>query len=321
MVRFGMIGLGSISHEFARVFSKVDGMKVVAAASREMERSKAFCEEFGIPKAYDSYRALAEDPEIDAVYIGLTHNLHYEAAKLCVEHGKAVLCEKPFFLTEKEAKELTQLAKEKKVLMMEGFWIRFLPAFRKAREWVRSGRIGTPVTIKADFCIDVPFDPAHRLYNPEVAGGALLDTGVYPVQFASGILGENPSGGEGCARIGTTGVDEFASLSLSFPSGAVASLSCGINCALPGDAFVYGSEGSITVYGFMGSKKCELFDKKHNSVEVFTSDFEEGLAFEVEAFLQLLEEGKLESDVIPYADNIATAKLFEKLRKSWGTAR
>jgi predicted dehydrogenase len=317
-IRFGIIGLGGIAERFASVLGTAEGARLVAVASREKSRSQAFAARFGAAKVCDSYLDLIRDPEVDAVYIALTHNFHYEFAQACLEHGKALLCEKPLVTNRKDAEALAALSRSKKVLLMEAMWTRCIPAFRKAKEWVREGRIGQVKFVDAAFCFKAPYDPEGRLFNPKLAGGGLYDAGVYPLEFATGILGEAPTTVTGAAAIGETGVDYFASMSLGFPSGAVASLACGITAQVPRDARVYGEDGSIVVYDFLGSRKCELFGPDGASLETFESDFKDGFIFEIEHFADLYRRGEIESDLIPLRDSIDCAGIFDALMGQWG---
>jgi predicted dehydrogenase len=317
-IRFGIIGLGGIAERFAAVLNTAQGARLAAVASRDRSRSEAFALRFGAEKVCDSYLDLIRDPEVDAVYIALTHNFHYEFARACLERGKAVLCEKPLVTTRKDAEALAALSRSRKVLLMEAMWTRCVPAFRKAKEWAREGRIGEVKLVEAAFCFKAPYDPKGRLFNPELAGGGLYDAGVYPLEFATGILGEAPTAVSGAASIGGTGVDYFASMSLGFPSGAVASLACGITARVPSDARIYGDAGSIAVYDFLGPRKCELFGSDGALAETFEEGFKDGFIFEIEHFADLYRRGEIESDLIPLSDTIACAGIFDELRKQWG---
>ncbi|MDF2984561.1 MAG: putative dehydrogenase [Eubacterium sp.] len=317
-VRFGIIGLGGIAVRFAKVLNTAEGVELSAVASREMERSKAFAEKYGSKQAYDNYSELIKDKEVDVVYVALTHNFHYEIVKECLNNGKGVICEKPFVLHKKEAEELSQLSKEKNVLLMEAMWTRFIPAFRKAREWVVSGKIGAVRLVSASFCFNFPFDPKSRLYDPAVAGGSLYDAGVYPIEFTTGILGENPTRVNGLAKFCPTGVDEFVAMNMSFESGALATLSCGVSANTNRDARVYGTEGNIVVYDFLGSRKCELYDNENKLMESFEVDFEDGFIYQIEHFRDLYLNKKIESEIIPHKDSIACADIFDQLMGQWG---
>lgn len=316
-VRFGILGLGVISNRFATVLDGLEGAVLQAAASRELARSEEFIRKHHGKKAYDSYDALIKDPEVDILYIGLTHNFHYEFVKKCLENGKAVLCEKPLVLHGQQAAELIELSHKNNVLLMEAMWTRCIPAFQKAREWVKSGRIGKPSFVDASFCFHVPFNPENRLYNPELAGGSLYDAGVYPIEFAIGILDEAPVGITGVANLCATGVDDFAAMSFHFGSGALASLSCGFTANTSQDAVIYGSGGKIIVRGFLGSKKSELFNAQGELVEVFEDEFEDGFRFQIQHVCKLFTEGKIESNLIPHKDTLACANAFDELMKQF----
>jgi predicted dehydrogenase len=314
-LRFGIIGPGRIAERFAAVARTSSLVELSAVASREKAKAEAFAAKQGGAAVRGSYLELARSPDVDAVYIGLTHNFHYEAAKLCLEAGKAVLCEKPMATTKAEAASLASIAKSHNVLLMEATWSRCIPAFLKARQWLRDGAIGQARLVEAAFCFKAPFDPQDRLFNPALAGGALFDAGIYPIEFAMGILGEAPSAVSGVATIGETGVDYFDSMSLGFPSGAVASLACGMTAVAPRDGLVVGDLGRIVVYDFLGPRKCARFDPEGALVETFEEGFVDGFIYEIEHFARLCAAGKKESDLIPLADTIACAGVFDALRR------
>lgn len=319
-VRFGIIGLGGIANRFASVLNTVEGTELISVAASDETRAVEFAKKHHAKKTCKNYLDLLQDKEVDVVYIGLTHNFHFEMVKLCLNHGKGVICEKPLVLNKKNAEELAALSRKKNVLLMEAMWSRFLPAFIKAKEWVHSGRIGSVKLVNASFCFNFPLSPEHRLYNPELAGGSLYDAGVYPIEFTTGILGENPVKVQGVASIGSTGVDEYAAISMSFASGALATLSCGLTAITNRDASIYGTDGSIVVYDFLGSKKCKLFDNNNNCVESFEEDFEDGFVFQIRHFADLYRNSQIESDVIPLTDNVACAGIFDDLMQKWGLA-
>jgi predicted dehydrogenase len=319
-VKFGIIGLGGISNRFASVLNSVDGVELAAVASSNLAKAEEFAKKHNAAKASKSYLDLVEDKNVDVVYIGLTHNFHYESIKLCLSHGKGVICEKPMVLTKKDAEELSAIAQDKKLLLMEAMWSRFTPAYIKAKEWVQSGRIGQVKLIHASFCFNFPFDPSHRLFNPVLAGGSLYDAGVYPIEFATGILGENPKQVSGFASICETGVDDYAAFSMRFESGALASLSCGMSAVTNRDACIYGTNGHVVVYDFIGARRCDLLDNNNNLIERFEEDFTDGFIFEVKHFADLFRNGKTESSIMPLKDSIACAGIFDELTEQWAQA-
>lgn len=312
--KFGILGCGGIAKRFAQALRLSGSGELHAAAARDEARAKDMIDQFGGKKAYGSYLDLVRDENVEIVYIALVHNLHYEAARLCVEHGKAVLCEKPFFITEREAVELASLAKEKGVLVMEAMWTRCLPAFNKAKEWAQGGAIGQVRLIDAAFCFNFPFDPKHRLFNPETAGGALLDAGVYPYQFATGIVGRAPVDVRAVVQKASTGVDDTVVMALRFDNGALASAIASVGVKADGTAHIYGTKGSIKVYDFLRTRACELIDENGKVVDRFTDDQEEGFVYEIDHVTELYRTGKTESPLIPMADSIDFAHAADLIR-------
>jgi predicted dehydrogenase len=312
--KFGILGCGGIAHRFAAALELSESGELYAAAARDVTRAQEFIGRFGGQKAYGSYLDLILDPDVEIVYISLVHSVHYEAAKLCVEHGKPVICEKPFFISEKEAIALSELAREKGVLVMEAMWTRCLPAVRKAKEWAQCGAIGEVKLIDAAFCFNFPFDPNHRLYNPETAGGALLDAGVYPYEFITGILGEAPLEIKAVARKAPNGVDEGVVMALSFKSGALATAVTSVGVKTSETAHIYGTKGSIKVYRFLRSRKCELLDEDDQVIDSLTDDQQEGFVYEIEHMADLYRRGETESPLIPLKDTIDFARAADIVR-------
>ncbi len=317
-VKFGIVGLGSISNRFATVLNGVESVELTAVASRDWARTDAFAQKFGAKKACQSYLDVITDDQVDIVYIGLTHNFHYGIIKMCLENHKAVLCEKPLVTTQKDARELVALAGTNQILLMEALWTRCMPAFQKAKEWVGEGRIGKVKLITADFCYKKDYDPNTRQFNPKLAGGSLFDVGVYPIDFATGILAEHPENVTGLAKISPSGVDESAVLALSFAGGALASLTCGFNVRAVGEADIYGTQGHIVLDNCFGPKKCDLYNEGNSLVERFEEPVHDGFVYQIRHCADLFRHGKLESDLIPWQDTIACAGIFDSLRNQWG---
>jgi predicted dehydrogenase len=312
MLRFGILGCGGISTRFCTALEKESGVKIQAVAARDPAKAAAFGEQFGAERAC-SYEELVRDSDVDIVYIGTVHSHHAEQIKLCLEHGKSVLCEKPMVLHEKDARECFALAKEKNLLLMENMWVRSNPCFRQAQEWVKSGRIGEPRLVTAKFCFHSSYNPESRLYSEETAGGAIYDVGVYGIEFATGILGESPEFVTAAYQTVGTGVDGCASISLRFGSGAIASVLCAINVAAGDDAYIYGSKGSISMKHFWKAHDAVLFDEKGNEIDRFSADFEDGFSFQIQHVVELMERGATVSDLIPPGDTIVCANVFDKI--------
>jgi predicted dehydrogenase len=317
-VRFGILGTGHISGRFARVLNTVQGAELAAVAARDLERAQAFAGEYHGRKAMDDYFTLIRDETVDAVYIGLLNNQHYEMVQYCLEQGKPALCEKPLVTTKRQAEELAALARQKQTLLMEAMWTRCQPAYRVAREWVQAGKIGPVRLVSANFSHILPYDPANRFYDPKLGGGSLFDLGVYPIEFTSGVLGQNPVAATGTAVITSTGVDEAAAFSLHFPDGCLADLACGFTVNGTNNAVLYGTQGRIEVDSCYKPLRIERFDGDGKSVEVFTGPQGDGFAHQIRHFANLCRQGKRESDLVPLADTIACAGVFDELRSQWG---
>ena len=191
-VRWGILGPGSIAHKFVAGLSLIPDAEVVAVGSRSIERANAFADEYGIPHRYGSYQELVDDADVDVIYVATPHSLHREHTLLCLQGGKPVLCEKPMAVNAREVAEMIQVAGNKNLFLMEAMWTRFLPVWVKVRELLAKGVIGEPRMLTADFGSRAAKDPEHRLFAPHLAGGALLDVGVYPVSLSVNGLWSGP---------------------------------------------------------------------------------------------------------------------------------
>lgn len=316
-IKFGIIGCGAIAHRFAHVVSTTDGVDLCAVASQDIHRATEFSRPYNVTQAFDSYEALTALPDIQAVYIANTHNLHYDSIMMCLAQGKAVLCEKPMVLTQAEAIQVYKAAKERHLLIMEAMWTRFLPSFLKAKAWLDEGLIGPAAFIQAVFSFNRPFDASHRLFNPSLAGGSLYDTGVYPIELALGLTGQRPTDIKGVCMKGESGVDESVSMSLKFPGGVLAMLGCGFRAKVSGDAWIYGADGAIVIRQYLGSTRAERFDAEGQQVELFEEPCEDGFIYQIQHFADLYRSGCITSPIVPPADTIACARIFDELMTQW----
>ena len=226
-VRWGILGTGGIAHAFATALMETPGATLAAVGSRSVGSAEQFGREFGSPVAYGSYQALCDSPRVDIIYIGTPHPVHAENAIMALTGGKAVLCEKPFAMNLRQAEKVVALAREKKLFLMEAMWTRFMPALAELRRIVASGEIGPPRQLHADFGFNAPSDPAHRVNNRELGGGALLDLGIYPVSIAAALLGPVTSV-LAQADMGPTGVDLQTAFSMRHEGGAMSLCSCSL---------------------------------------------------------------------------------------------
>ena len=317
-VNWGILGPGRIAHRFAEGLSHAAGARLAAVGSRSAERAERFAAQHGAARAHAGYEALAADAGVDAVYVATPHPQHAAACLLCLEAGKHVLCEKPLTVNAAEARAVAARARERGILLMEGMWTRFIPATAALRELIAAGEIGEPQVMHADIGFASTPDPASRLYAPELAGGALLDIGVYGVAFASMLLG-SPANVTASAHIGTTGVDERTAVSLSYSSGAVAALTCSITTSSPHLAYVTGSDGYVTVGPpFWHGDRLTVYrggaDPDERSYPITCNGFN----YEAEHFMELIRDGARESPVMPLAESIAISETLDAARRCIG---
>ena len=318
VVGWGILGLGNIARQFARDLPLVPNARLVAVGSRSQANADKFGAEFGAPHRYVSYADLAHDPEVDAVYIATPHTLHHENALLCLNASKAVLVEKPFAVNTAQAREVVETARARGLFAMEAVWTRFLPVIVRLRELITDGAIGEVRMVQADFGFRTSFNPTHRLFDPALGGGALLDVGIYPVSLASMLLG-TPSRVVGLAHLGQTGVDEQAGMVLSYPGGQLAVLSTAIRTTTPQEALILGTEGYIRVQSpWWHSTRLTLVRPKQSD-EVIEAPMQ-GIGYQYEATEvgRCLRAGRMESEVMPLDETVAVLTTLDELRRQWG---
>ncbi|HVB94256.1 MAG TPA: Gfo/Idh/MocA family oxidoreductase [Acidimicrobiales bacterium] len=247
-VRWGVIGTGGIASSFATDLALTDSGRLVAVGSRQQQSADRFGDRFGIPNRHSTYQGLVEDPEVDVVYVATPHPMHLPDALLALEHGKPALVEKAFTMNASEARTLVDAARDKDLFLMEAMWTRFLPHMVEIRRLVEQGALGEIVTVTADFGRWFPPNPESRLFAPELGGSALLDLGVYPVSFASMLLG-TPDRIEAIVEPSFTGVDGQVSMLFGYRHGAQAVLTCTSSATSPTRGTIVGTDAHIDIDG------------------------------------------------------------------------
>jgi predicted dehydrogenase len=299
-IRWGIVSTGRITHQFAQDFQFVRNGVLHAVSSRSQETADKFAAQYSIPRSYPNYAAMLEDDEVDAVYVATPHNNHFENTRDAIAAGKAVLCEKPFTTNVAECRELTRQATEAGIYVMEAMWTYFLPAIRTAQDWVSAGRIGEIVQIKADFGYPQAYDPKSRAYNPDLAGGVLLDMGIYPIALACLFLPDDPHNVEVVARKAPTGVDDDVTMIFEYPD-CLANLSSSFRCKLPNCAYIIGREGYIAIPDFWRAQQCHLFQLDEHVDSHIDNRPSIGLNFEAIAVGEDLMAGRRQSEVVPWS--------------------
>jgi predicted dehydrogenase len=313
-IGWGILGAGRIAGKYATEAKLVPGARLMAVGSRSVEKAEEFARQNGIERAHGSYAELVADPDVDAIYVATLHPTHCEHTLLALEHGKAVLCEKPFAVTGREARMMIERARERKLFLMEAMWSRFNPITVQVRRWIAEGRIGEPRMLTVDLGFRAAWNPEGRLLNPALAGGALLDVGVYVLAYASMVFGR-PAQIQAAAHIGETGVDEQTAMVLKYAGGQIASLTCAIRTPSPQGARIDGTEGAIEIPAFWRAPSARLIRPKEDPVEAAG---EIGFQFEIAEAMACLRAGEIESPNMPLDETLSIAETMDEVRRQIG---
>jgi predicted dehydrogenase len=317
-IRWGILGTGRIAATFAAALEALPDAELAAVGSRSAEAAAAFSERFGAPRHHTSYAALAGDPDVDVVYIATPHTCHYANARLCLEAGKAVLCEKPFTLNAAQARDLVRLARERQLFLMEAMWTRFLPAMTEVGRLIADGTIGEIRFLTADFGFHKEFDPRHRLFDPALGGGALLDVGVYLASLASMLFGP-PTQMQSLAHIGASGVDEQAALLFGYEGGRFSQLTAAITATTPQEATIVGSAGSIRLHAPWWRVTSFTLAVDGRPPEIIDAPFlGNGYTHEALEAMRCLRAGETESPLLPLDETVAVIETLDRVRADWG---
>ena len=318
-IRWGILATGNIARKFATGLAELPDAELIAVGSRRLEAAQAFATDFQIPKAYRSYESLAQDPEIDAIYVASPHPFHLEHTLLCLHHEKAVLCEKPLAVNAKQASTMIHAATERGVYLLEAMWTRHLPVWTQIRKWLQEGLIGELRLLTADFSfLSLTDDPSHRRYNPELAGGALLDIGIYPLALAYMLFEGEPTSVQSTLHRYHTGVDETSAYLFTYPNGAIASLTSSFAGQGSMEAVLTGTRGTIRVPYFWKAQEATVIlpeeEPRHHRFPYPAT----GLQCQAAAMMEDLRAGKLENALMPHAETLRIARMMDRLRAEWG---
>jgi predicted dehydrogenase len=315
---WGVLGPGRIAQQFADALLAIDDAALYAVASSNLERAKAFAQQYNGEKTYDSYEALVNDPQVDAVYIATPHRFHLENALLCLNAGKPVLCEKPLTVNVAETKQLIDLARAKNIFLMEALWTRYLPVYRQVREWLDEGAIGDVKLLVSTFGINVPKEQSDRWLNPELAGGTLLDMGVYPIAVSQWVMGRESQSFSAQTYLGKTGVDELTAVILKYDNGVIAQFSSNFISDNANEFFIYGAQGHIRIHAnYWAATEATLVAGER---EVLVSEplRRNGFEYEIEEAMRCIRAGLLESAAMSHAHTLASMELMDKIRAEIG---
>ena len=317
-LRWGIVGPGNIARKFAAACKNIASCELYGVASRSYEKGRAFAETYGIPAVFGSYEEMAASPLIDCVYIATPHPFHKPCAEIFLRAGKHVLSEKPLCVNAAEARTLAALAKECGCFLMEAMWTRFLPAVNGAIEAAKSGEIGRIVGLSADFCYSSNPENDRAIFSRDMAGGGLLDVGVYGLHFAAMLFGTSPCAIQAAAAL-REGVDTHMQAILTYEGGEIASISSGTMVRKPEDAFIYGSNGYIRVPRFYGADSYTVVaggKERTVTLPFLGNGFEE----EILEVVRCVGEGLLESDRHPLSTTIAVLEEMDEIRGKIGVS-
>ena len=321
MIRIGIAGCGNIASTLASVMVKLpQTMKLEAVASRDRARAEEFASRFGVEKAYGSYDELYADDEVDLVYVATPHSHHHDVMIAALEHGKHVLCEKAFCVNAKEAEEVFALAKEKNCFVAEAIWTRYMPSRKMINDIIASGRIGKVTTVSANLGYKIMHKP--RISDPRLAGGALLDIGIYPLNFAfmvkEGVGVESMSGT--CVK-SETGVDVRNMIQISFADSSQAVLFSDAETVTDRMGVIYETEGRIDVVNVNNPEEIRIYSGDRNPVLLETIPVKEeinGYEYELESVCRCIEEGRLEDEHMSHSETLRVLRYMDALRELWG---
>lgn len=318
-MKWGILAVGTIAAKFADTINHMDEQELTACASRSAEKAEAFAQKFGIPHAWASYEQLVQDPDVEAIYIATPNNLHAENCRLCLNAGKHVLCEKPLTPARAEGEQLFALAEEKGLFLMEGMWIRHLPVLRRMQDILRSGEIGSVLYARSDYGFVAKGARKDRKFDSALAGGALLDIGIYNLGFMRMVMdGSEPEQFSSVYHINEYGTDDFSTVQLQYPGGRTATITTCIGVEMPRRAVVYCTEGRLELEDFQAAQRLTVYPagKEAYSIEI---PFEvNGFEYQVMEAERCIRAGKTSSAVLSPEDTLSILGQMDALRRSWG---
>lgn len=313
----GIMGSGNIAGIMAGTINKMKNVRVYAVASRQQVHADVFAGKYGCKKTYGSYADLVADKKVDLIYVATPHSEHYENVKMCLEAGKPVLCEKAFTLNAAQAEELVRIAAEHKVFLAEAMWTRYMPMLTTIREVIGSGIIGEPKTLTAN--LGYVISDKERLTDRALGGGALLDVGVYTINFALMIFGHNISKIASCCTFTETGVDEQNAICLQYYDGKVANLNSSMVSLSDRQGIIYGTKGFAVVENINNFESIAVYDKQYKKVASYKCPKQiSGYEYEVAACIEAIKCGLIECAQMPHSETLRVMRIMDEIRSQWG---
>ncbi len=317
-IRWGILSTGNVANSFVKDIKHVPDAEVIAVGSRNQETADTFGQKYNIPHCYSSYEALANDPDVDVIYIATPHVFHAENSILCMEAGKAVLCEKAFCINAGEAEKMILSARENNVFLMEALVTRHFPVIHQVLNWIKDGLIGEVRLVQANRCAREEFTLESRVMKRELGGGSLLDLGIYVIGFSSMIFGQPPQKATGFGFIGDYGSDEQGASILEYDNGALAILTFALRTDTVNEAYIYGTKGYIKLPDlFAVPHKASLHIKGQPEIKFEKTIIGNGLHYQVKEVHRCLRESLLESPRMPLEESLQIMETMDAIRSSW----
>lgn len=316
-IKFAILAPGGIANSMAEAVTRIEEIECYAVASRDYERAKSFADKWGFEKAYGSYEEMVQDPQVELVYVASPHSHHYPYAKLCLEHGKHVLLEKAFTVNALQAAELIALSEEKGLLLAEAFWPRYMPSRKMIDDLIAQGTIGEVHSVMADF--GAPLTHVERLSNPELAGGALLDLGVYPINLALQIFKSPVKEIQSGAVMSPQGVDWMNGITLTFEDGKMAVLHSNMLAYMGNRGIINGDRGYIECNEINNCQEIRVFnEKKDMTARYQVPEQINGYEYEALACVRAIRAGQVECEEMPHSETLRLMKILDAIREQWG---
>jgi len=315
-MKVGILGAGRIAVILAETMNKMPEVECYGVASRDLEKAKAFAKEHGFQHAFGSYEGMLADEEVELVYIATPHSHHYRHMKMCLEAGKHVLCEKSFTVNEKQAKEIFRIAEEKKLLVTEAIWTRYMPSRKIINDLLDEKVVGDVRKMTAN--LNYPLLDKERIVKPELAGGALLDVGIYPLNFAYMHFGDQVREIKSAAQITSAGIDGENGMILLYEDGRMAVLNSGIHGKSDSEGVFYGSTGCMVVENINNPENIKIYDTERNLVrEIKVPEQISGYEYEITETISCIKEGKIECPSMPHTETLKMMRVMDGLRADW----
>ena len=316
-IKFAILGAGNIAHTMARTVTQMPEVVPYAVAARELDRAQAFATQYGFSRAYGSYEQLLADPQVELVYIATPHSHHAAQALACLEAGKHVLCEKAFTVNAHQARQVLDTARQKGLLVAEAIWPRYMPMAQRLREVCQSGIIGRVHTLTADLGYSVFARP--RIHDPALAGGALLDVGIYPLTFAAIAFGSQVEGVSSTAVMADTGVDAQNSVLLTYAGGRMAVLHSSVVAVSHRAGALQGEDGFAVVENVNNYESIRVYDRDRVQIAEYRQPRQiTGFEYEVRACAEAIRAGQVECPQMPHREILRMMELMDTIRGQWG---